>query len=83
MQSWITIGNPVLRIRDIDRVLAFYEKTVGLQVIRRYSAYDYDDDSDELIYEIGLKSVNSNQRVKAAIGLLSRYIHRQAQRSND
>jgi catechol 2,3-dioxygenase len=59
----MTIGNPVLRIRDIDRILTFYEKTVGLQVIKRYSAYDYDDDSDDLIYEIGLKSANSNQRL--------------------
>ena len=59
----MTIGNPVLRIRDIDRILTFYEKTVGLQVIKRYSAYDYDDNSDDLIYEIGLKSVNSNQRL--------------------
>jgi catechol 2,3-dioxygenase len=63
MQSGMTIGNPVLRIRYIDRVLTFYEKTVGLQVIKRYSAYDYDDDSDDLIYEIGLKSANSNQRL--------------------
>ena len=63
MQSGMTIGNPVLRIRDIDRILTFYEKTVGLQVIKRYSAYDYDDDSDDLIYEIGLKSVNTNQRL--------------------
>jgi catechol 2,3-dioxygenase-like lactoylglutathione lyase family enzyme len=56
MPSRMTIGNPVLRIRDIDRILTFYEKTVGLQVIKRYSAYDYDDNSDDLIYEIGLKS---------------------------
>jgi catechol 2,3-dioxygenase len=63
MHSGMTIGDPVLRIRDIDRVLTFYEKTVGLQVVKRYSAYDYDDDSDDLIYEIGLKSANSNQRL--------------------
>ena len=58
----MTIGDPVLRIRDIDRVLTFYEKNIGLHVIKRYAAQE-DYNGDHLIYEIGLKSANSNQRL--------------------
>jgi catechol 2,3-dioxygenase len=62
MDSGMTVGNPVLRIRDIDRVLTFYEKSIGLHVIKRYAAQG-DHNGDHLIYEIGLKSANSNQRL--------------------
>jgi catechol 2,3-dioxygenase len=62
MHSGMTIGDPVLRIRDIDRVLTFYEKSIGLHVIKRYATQG-DCNGDDLIYEIGLKSANSNQRL--------------------
>jgi catechol 2,3-dioxygenase len=62
MHSGMTIGDPVLRIRDIDRVLTFYEKSIGLHVIKRYAAQG-DYNGDHLIYEIGLKSANTNQRL--------------------
>jgi catechol 2,3-dioxygenase len=63
MHSGMTIGDPVLRIRDIDRVLTFYEKSIGLHVIKRYAAPQVDCNGDDLICEIGLKSVNTNQRL--------------------
>jgi len=62
MHSGMTIGDPVLRIRNIDRVLTFYEKSIGLQVIKKYEA-DGDYNGNHLIYEIGLKYANSNQRL--------------------
>jgi catechol 2,3-dioxygenase len=62
MHSGMTIGDPVLRIRDIDKVLTFYEKSIGLQVIKKYEVH-MDYNGDHLIYEIGLKSATSSQRL--------------------
>ena len=62
MHSGMTIGDPVLRIRDIEKVLTFYEKSIELQVIKKYEAHG-DYNGNNLIYEIGLKSANSNQRL--------------------
>jgi catechol 2,3-dioxygenase len=45
------VGTPVLRVRNIDKVLAFYEK-VGLQVNRKYPNMNGD-----LAYELGFKRV--------------------------
>jgi catechol 2,3-dioxygenase len=36
MHNDMKIGYPVLRVKNIDRVLAFYEKGLGLQVNKRY-----------------------------------------------
>jgi len=58
----MTIADPVLRIRDIEKVLTFYEKSIELQVIKKYEAHG-DYNGNHLIYEIGLKSANSNQRL--------------------
>jgi catechol 2,3-dioxygenase len=46
------IGPPVLRIRDIDAVLAFYENSLGLQANKRCQDKD---DNNSLIYELGFK----------------------------
>jgi len=43
----IRINSPVLRIKNIDKVLAFYER-VGLQVSRKYQS-----DTDNVLYELG------------------------------
>ena len=43
------IGFPVLRIKAIDRVLAFYE-TLGLQVNRKHQ-----NERGNILYELGFK----------------------------
>ena len=57
MHSGMRIGSTVLRVKNIDRVLKFYEKGLGLQVNRRYQ--DGGDDSGggggNLEYELGFK----------------------------
>lgn len=55
------IGPPVLRIKNIDAVLAFYENSLGLQANKRYQDHDQeqekdkDGDNNSLIYELGFK----------------------------
>ena len=58
------IGPPVLRIRDIDTVLAFYENSLGLQANKRYQDHDKEQEKDKennnnLIYELGFKHKES------------------------
>jgi catechol 2,3-dioxygenase len=48
------IGCPVLRVRNIDKVLAFYEKSLGLQVSRRYHSDDGNGNGD-LVCELDIK----------------------------
>jgi catechol 2,3-dioxygenase len=60
MHSGMRVRTPVLRIKDIDRVLKFYEKGLGLYVNRRYQDGGGDDDSDgggggNLVCELGFK----------------------------
>jgi catechol 2,3-dioxygenase len=57
MHSEMRIGSPVLRVKNIDRVLLFYEKGLGLHVNRRYQhgEDDEDVDSDNLEYDLGFK----------------------------
>jgi catechol-2,3-dioxygenase len=43
------VGTPVLRVRNIDKVLAFYER-VGLQINRKYP-----NKNGDLLYELGFK----------------------------
>jgi hypothetical protein len=44
------IGPPVLRVKNIDRLLDFYEKGLRLQVNKRYT-----DDDGNLFCELGFK----------------------------
>jgi catechol 2,3-dioxygenase len=56
MHSGMSIGSPVLRVKNIDRILRFYEERLGLQVNRRYQ--DGDDGGgggDDLVCELGSK----------------------------
>lgn len=46
------IGSPVLRVRNIDKVLAFYEECLGQQVSRRYHI---DDGNGDLVYDLNIK----------------------------
>jgi catechol 2,3-dioxygenase len=52
MPSGMSVGSPVLKIRNIDKVLTFYEKEVGLRINKQYH-----DDNDDLIYELSSKYV--------------------------
>ena len=49
MPDDMRIGSPVLRIKDIDKVLAFYE-TVGLQVNRKHQK-----ERGNILFELGFK----------------------------
>src|SRR4026207_49542 len=60
MSDRMRIGPPVLRIRDINAVLAFYENSLGLQASKRYQDHIQEqekdkDDNNNLIYEHGFK----------------------------
>ena len=58
MHSEMRIGSPVLRVKNIDRVLLFYQKGLGLHVNRRYQDGEDDDehvDSDNLEYDLAFK----------------------------
>jgi catechol 2,3-dioxygenase len=49
------IGSPVLRVKNIDRILRFYEERLGLQMNRRYQVGDDDGGGDNLVCELGSK----------------------------
>jgi catechol 2,3-dioxygenase len=49
------VGPPVLRVRNIDTAMAFYENSLGLQVNRRNPGVD---DNGNSIYELGFKHNN-------------------------
>jgi catechol 2,3-dioxygenase len=53
MHSSIKVSSPVLRVRDIDRIVAFYETKLGLQLKRRRQ-----DDYDNSIYELGFVHID-------------------------
>jgi catechol 2,3-dioxygenase len=61
MHSEMRIGSPVLRVKNIDRILRFYEERLGLHVNRRYYQDGNDDDDDggggghNLVCELGSK----------------------------
>ena len=55
MHSGMGIGSPVLRVKNIDRVLRFYEEGLGLQVNRRYHDDDDGGGSHNLVCELGSK----------------------------
>ena len=50
------IGCPVLRVRNIDKVLPFYEKNLRLHVSTRYHI---DDGNGDLVYELNVKHRSS------------------------
>ena len=53
MQSIKKVGSPVLRVRDIDKIVAFYETKLGLQVKRRHQ-----DDYGNAVYELGFVHID-------------------------
>lgn len=52
MLGSMSVGSPVLKIRNIDKILIFYEKEVGLGINKKYH-----DDNDDLMYELSSKYV--------------------------
>src|SRR5690242_4826174 len=64
MSERTRIGPPILRIRNIDTVLAFYENMLGLQAKIRYQDRDQEqgkdnDSNSNLFYELGFKNKES------------------------
>ena len=55
MQSGMKVGSPILRVKNIDKVLEFYERDLGLQVNQRYQ-----NENDSSVYEIGFKNAHSD-----------------------
>ena len=55
MQSGMKVGSPILRVTNIDKVLEFYERDLGLQVNQRYQ-----NENDSSVYEIGFKNAHSD-----------------------
>jgi catechol 2,3-dioxygenase len=53
MHSIKKVGFPVLRVRDIDKMVAFYETKLGLQVKRRHQ-----DDYGNAVYELGFVHID-------------------------
>jgi catechol 2,3-dioxygenase len=53
MHSIKKVGSPVLRVRDIDKIVVFYETQLGLQVKRRHQ-----DDYGNAVYELGFLHID-------------------------
>jgi catechol 2,3-dioxygenase len=54
MRSSMKVGSPVLRVRNIDKILAFYENKLGLQVRRRHQ----DDNDGYAVHELGFTQID-------------------------
>lgn len=54
MHDKMKIGTPILKVKNISRVLHFYQKELGLQVNNK----KYDDDNS--VYELGLENLPSS-----------------------
>lgn len=52
MLGGMSVGSPVLKIRNIDKILTFYEKKIGLDMNKKYH-----NDNDDLMYELSSKYV--------------------------
>lgn len=53
MDSIKKVGSPVLRVRDIDKIVAFYETKLGLQVKRRHQ-----DVYGNAVYQLGFVHID-------------------------
>lgn len=53
MHSIKKVGSPVLRVRDINKIVMFYETKLGLQIKRRHQ-----DDYGNAIYELGFVHID-------------------------
>ena len=53
MHSIKKVGSPVLRVRDIDKIVMFYETKLSLQVKRRHQ-----DDYGNAVYELGFVHID-------------------------
>jgi catechol 2,3-dioxygenase len=53
MSSIKKVGSPVLRVRDIDKIVMFYETKLGLRVKRRHQ-----DDYGNAVYELGFVHID-------------------------
>ena len=51
MPDSMRVGPPLLRVRNIDAIITFYENGLGLQVNRRYQ----DNSDNAMLYELGFK----------------------------
>jgi catechol 2,3-dioxygenase-like lactoylglutathione lyase family enzyme len=72
MHSGMSIGSPVLRIKNIDKLLRFYEERLGLHVNRRYQdGEDNDGGGDNLEYELKVllpKDTNNQELALRPVG---------------
>ena len=57
MHSGMRVGSPVLRVSNIDKILEFYEKKLGLQVKRRHK----EDNDGSLICKLGFNDVGQTE----------------------
>jgi catechol 2,3-dioxygenase len=53
IHSGVNVGSPILRVMNIDKILAFYQSGLGLQVNNKYQIHD--KDAGNQVYEIGFK----------------------------
>src|SRR5215216_1365020 len=58
MYSGMRVGSPILRVSNIDKILEFYEKKLGLQVKRRHKE---DNDDSSLTCELGFNDVGQTE----------------------
>lgn len=50
------VGPPLLRVRNIDTVIAFYENSLGLQANKKYKDNNDEEEGKPIpIYELGFK----------------------------
>jgi catechol 2,3-dioxygenase len=59
IHSGVNVGSPILRVMNIDKILAFYQSGLGLQVNNKYQIHD--KDAGTLVYEIGFKYMYSDK----------------------
>jgi catechol 2,3-dioxygenase len=59
IHSGVNVGSPILKVMNIDKILAFYQSGLGLQVNNKYQIHD--KDAGNLVYEIGFKYMYSDK----------------------
>lgn len=55
MPNSMKIGSPLLRVKNIVKVLGFYGRHLGLHVNKKYQ-----NDDDNFVYELGIKHLSSS-----------------------